>query len=149
MHQCVHGAFHTAFAYDAAGNQTNVTDALTHITEFRYDARQSADADHPPGRRHRGRSSPTASLRSGEPTDGRNQRAWILSLFGYDGVGRLLSVTNGLNSGSATNWATYAYDEAEPDEPGGCIGRQRVSVTTPWADGSGANCRSANYELGL
>src|SRR5205823_8977164 len=36
----------------------------------------------------------------------------VLSLFGYDGVGRLLSVTNGLGSGTATNWATYAYDEA-------------------------------------
>src|SRR2546423_537026 len=32
----------------------------------------------------------------------------VLSLFGYDGVGRLLSVTNGLGSGTATNSATYA-----------------------------------------
>ncbi len=36
----------------------------------------------------------------------------VLSLFGYDGMGRLLSVTNGMGSGTATNWATYAYDEA-------------------------------------
>src|SRR5439155_26257101 len=36
----------------------------------------------------------------------------IISQFSYDGVGRLLSITNGLTSGSATNLATYAYDEA-------------------------------------
>jgi YD repeat-containing protein len=90
-----------------------MTDALTRMTEFRYDACDRRTQTILPAVVAGG-----PKFTNSVAYDLANRRTsetnalGVLSLFGYDGVGRLLSVTNGLGSGTATNWATFAYDEA-------------------------------------
>jgi len=99
----------TTFGYDNVGNQTSVLDANQHQTQFVYDKLgrktqtiypdQTTDATH---------------YDSLGRVDYKLDQAGVRTDYGYDGDGRLTSVTQYLNFGQANQQALvtqYGYDE--------------------------------------
>lgn len=114
----------TQFAYDDAGNQTSVTDSLGRIMDTRYDLRSRMIQTILPAVTSGGAKTTNAVAydaagRKVYETNGiaGSGQPGVLKAYSYDGTGRLLAVTNGLGSTSitgitsATNWATFSYDE--------------------------------------
>jgi len=96
----------TTYGYDANGNQTNMTDALTHTTSYFYDALNRMTSTTFPD---------TTSQLTAYDALGRKiaqtDQASVTTEFGYDGAGRLTVVTNAVGTGQQAA-TRYAYDEA-------------------------------------
>ena len=94
------------YTFDANGNQNSFIDALNRTNTYSYDRlnRQVKIT-------YQNQSSDSFAY------DGLNRRiavtnqAGVVLYFGYDALLRLTAATNGVGTG-ASNWLTYAYDEA-------------------------------------
>lgn len=95
----------TCFAYDANGNQTNLVDALGRTNRFEFDAlNRQVKMIYPDN----------TSERTGYDALGRRiaatNQADVITRFGYDALGRLTAVTNAL--GTSQQMVTrFDYDE--------------------------------------
>jgi RHS repeat-associated protein len=94
------------FGFDQNGNQVILTDGLGRSITNVFDAlNRQTQVQYPDNTFVL-----TVFDSGGRPTWLTNQDL-LVTRFAYDGLGRLLAVTNGLG-GTQTNWVQYQYDEA-------------------------------------
>ena len=95
----------TTYAYDGRGNRLSVTDALTHVTSFQYDAMNRVTLITYP-------TSPATTVQF--HYDWRGRRDYVIdqdgnkTTYGYDDADRLLTVTDAQSPTPGVT--TYAYD---------------------------------------
>src|SRR5881394_951795 len=78
----------TIYAYDAVGNLTSLTDAMSHVTAYEYDALNRKTKEKRP-----------------DPTTGTTTVNSPTTIYGYDSVGNLTSITDPLS-----HFTAYEYD---------------------------------------
>jgi len=99
----------TTFGYDNVGNQTSVLDANQHQTQFVYDKLGRKTSTVYPDQ-----TTDTTHYDSLGRVDYKLDQTGVRTDYGYDGDGRLTSVTQYLNFGQANQQALvtqYGYDE--------------------------------------
>jgi RHS repeat-associated protein len=145
----------TQYGYDAAGEETSVTDGALDVTSYGYDAlgRQVTTTE-PDGTRQTVAYDPAGDVTANTSLD-QNGNVLATRTAAFDGDGDMLSSTD-----ARGNSTTYSYDaagdlsqEAQPVSASSAIttsfGYDAAGNRTRYTDGNGSNWTTSYNSLGL